>query len=114
MPRAFPSSVALRLVAATCLSAAVLMIVGCQKATVADRPSPVQAPPTTRAPAVPTLLKTAVPLPPAQADNVGNSELSRQVSELSASALQEVVKIPLPGDGRPKTKVGLLLPLSGP
>ncbi len=111
MPRAFPSSVALRLVAATCLSAAVLMTVGCQKATVADRAPPVQAPPPPVALALP---KIAVPLPPAQPDDVGDSRLSREEPELPAPAEQEVVEFPLPGDGRANIKVGLLLPLSGP
>ena len=110
MPRAFPSSVALRLVAATCLSAAVLMIVGCQKATVTDRARPVQVPPPPAAPALPSF---ALP-PPAPPAGAGDTELSRQEREPSALVEQEVAEIPLPGDGRAMVKVGLLLPLSGP
>ncbi len=112
MARAYPSSVALRLVAATCLSAAVLMTVGCQKATVAERTPPVQAPPPP--PVAPTLPPIVLPLPPAQPDDVGDTTLTREEPEVTAPAEQEVVQIPLPGDGRDKIKVGLLLPLSGP
>ena len=113
MPRAFPSNVVLRLVAATCLCAAVLMTVGCQKATVADRAPPVQAPPPPppTAPALPTI---ALPLPPAPPPGANDTEVLPDEQEPLAPAQREIVEIPLPGDGRPMVKVGLLLPLSGP
>ena len=109
MTRALPSNVALRLVVATYLSAAMLMIVGCQKATVSDRPPPAQAPPT-----VPTLLKFATPQPIAKMDKLSTRESSRYNSEPSAMIQQGVVEFPLPGEGHQKIKVGLLLPLGGP
>ena len=86
-----------------------LMIVGCQKATVSDRPPLAQAPPT-----VPTLLKFATPQPIAKMDKLSTRESSRYNSEPSAMIQQGVVEFPLPGEGHQKIKVGLLLPLSGP
>ena len=113
MHRAFPSNVALRQVAATLLFAAVLMNVGCQKVTVTDPAPPVQAP-APPPPAAPAMPKIALPLPPIPPPAADDTDSTRDERDPSATAPREITEFPLPGDGRAKIKVGLLLPLSGP
>ncbi len=114
MPRAFPSTGPRRLVAATWLCAAVVMIVACQETKVADRAPPVQAP---LPPPTPTVPKIAIPLPPvAEEPPAGERDVELPQTERPPfdSAEPPVVPIPLARDREGMIRVGLLLPLSGP
>jgi ABC-type branched-subunit amino acid transport system substrate-binding protein len=92
--------------------AAALMTVGCQSLKVADRPPPAQAPAST--PSAPTTdAPIALPLPPPSPPGTPGIETAPDLPPAGAAG-PEIREFPLPGDAQGKTKVGILLPLSGP